>query len=124
MAEAEAAPKSEEIKNERSWARVATHLEGAIAAIPRPNWQAITNPKEMAKNLKQLCKSLKKQLKEVFQEAKDMSHRIYTLLSQLASKLADLISAFFNYICDKVKSFFKWISGIVQRFKAKFSHAD
>lgn len=124
MAEPGEAAAAEASKIERSWARVATHLESAIAAIPRPDWQKITNPKEMAKSLKGLCKSLKKQLKEVMQQSRDMCIRVYTLLKQLASKLAELISAFYDYICDKVKGFFKWISGLIQKFKAKYAHHD
>ncbi|KAH7294035.1 hypothetical protein KP509_28G053500 [Ceratopteris richardii] len=129
MAEGDAATSvpaatNEAKKEDRSWALVATHLEAAITAIPRPDWKTITNPKEMAKNLRHLCKALKKQLKEAFDLAKDMSFRVYNLLCQFASKLADLISSFYEYICDKVKRFYKWITGIVQKFKAKFCHAD
>ncbi|KAI5059714.1 hypothetical protein GOP47_0026033 [Adiantum capillus-veneris] len=109
---------------EHGWSRVATHLEAAIKAIPRPNMEVIKDPKLMAKKLKALCKQLKSQLKDMMNQAHVMSFHVYSLMREFASKLSDLIARFFDYISHKVKSFLSWISGLIKSVKARFSHSD
>ena len=110
--------------SERSWSHVISHLEGAIASIPRPNFDVITNPKEMAKRLKALCKQLKTKIKDVMEQAREMSFHVYSLLVELAEKIRDLIAQFFEYISEKVKSFLAWINRIIENVRARFRHSD
>ena len=103
--------------SERSWSHVISHLEGAIASIPRPNFDVITNPKEMAKRLKA-------KIKDVMEQAREMSFHVYSLLVELAEKIRDLIAQFFEYISEKVKSFLAWINRIIENVRARFRHSD
>jgi hypothetical protein len=109
---------------ERSWQQVAAQLQGAIVAIPRPNFDAITNPKEMGKKLKRLCKDLKENMKEAMSEIREMPFHVYSLLKELVERIGDLIARFFKYISEKVKSFVEWVTGILNNVKAKFRHSD
>jgi hypothetical protein len=110
--------------SERGWSHVAAHLEMAIASIPRPDFDAITNPREIAKRLKSLCKRLRAKLKDIAAEVREMSFHVYSLLVDLSEKLHDLVLRLFEYVSDKVKGFLAWINSLIDGARARFRHSD
>eukprot|EP00249_Psilotum_nudum_P032394 c47845_g1_i1 orf=122-499(+) len=122
--ESEAKLLSDAADSASGWNRVAAYLEAAVAAIPKPPYEAISNPKELGKRVKNLCKQLKPRLKELFENCRALCQRIHGLLKELVKRISDICKSFYRYISDKVKQFVKWVSGLVQGVTRRLEHLD